>query len=379
MSGTPSITGFAIEVGLALCVQVTLLVLVTMGLQRFVDRASTACKLWSICFVSILALVAAATLLPHRRLMPFPEFVSPNVVATVAKWQGTLAGVLITVWVAGMVIKVVRSLVGCIQLTHFLGNHCRPLDQTQIDALPIAVSQPRGLSILVSDRIQGPFCWQLHRPVVVMPAYLFDRKLDPDGTSLAHVLRHEIEHLRTKHPMQHFLQGVCSTVFWFHPAVRAAAGHAELHREYLCDEVAATTGGKFGAYLRTLVTIAERCSGVSCTHVPKDALAFGNRKSSLVKRSDRLVRLAAKKNHAEHRVGHIATARSVASLALLVIAAIVISQCWLPVNADASNRTGWSPWPTWTAKTLHSVDIRVRDFEPFDEHTPMYEVFGNKD
>lgn len=370
---------FAMEVGLALCVQVTLVVLVTMGLQRFVGRASSACRLWSICFVSILGLVAAAMLLPHRRLLAFPEFISPNVVAFVAKWQGTLVGVLIAVWITGMVIRTVRSGLGCLHLMRFFRNSCQPLDQTQSESLPITVPKLSSLLILVSDQIQGPFCWQLHRPIVVLPAYLFDRTNDANFTSLGHVLSHEVEHLRTKHPMQHFLQGVCSTLFWFHPAVRVAANGAELQREYLCDEVAATTGGKFGAYLRTLVTIAERCGGTSCTHVPKDALAFGNRKSALIKRSDRLVRLASKRKDTNHDGQKFAAAGSWVSFALLIIAVVGISQCWLPVNASASNRNGWSPWPTWTAKALHDIDIHVRDFEPFDEHTAMYKVFGNRD
>lgn len=390
--GTLAMGGFAIEVGLALCVQVTLVVLVTVVLQRFVDQSSSACRLWSICFVSILGLVAAAVLLPHRRLLAFPEFISPNVIALVAKWQGTIAAFLIAVWVAGMVIRIVRSGLGCIRLMRFFRNSCQPLNQSQIDGLPITISKlnellnirpqqtcRRGLLILVSDQIQGPFCWQLHRPIVVLPAFLFDRDIDASSTSLGHVLRHEIEHLRTKHPMQHFLQGVCSTVFWFHPAVHAAAHGAELQREYLCDEVAAMTSGKFGVYLRTLVTIAERCGGASCMHVPKDALAFGNRKSALIKRSNRLVRLAGKKNDATHDAQKSTAAGSFVSLTLLIIAVVGISQFWLPVNANASKRTGWSPWPTWTAKVLHDIDIHVRDFEPFDEHTAMYKVFGNKD
>ncbi|EMI22354.1 peptidase M56 BlaR1, partial [Rhodopirellula maiorica SM1] len=72
--------------------------------------------------------------------------------------------------------------------------------------------------------------------------------------------------------MQHFLQGVCSTLFWFHPLVGPAARGAELTREYLCDEVAAKAIGKFGAYLRTLAEVAERCGSVSCTNVPKGTL-----------------------------------------------------------------------------------------------------------
>lgn len=356
---------FATEVVTACCLQLTLIVLVTAGLQRWLADARGACRLWTMCFLILLTLLAAATLLPHRRWLAFPESVSRQSVLQIVSWQSWLVTGLLTVWLAGVAFSLLRRGVRCLQLLRFLRTHCQPLTPQQLQTLPLDTSIA-NLQIMTCDQIQGPFCWQLHRPVIVLPGYLFQQDAT---TSLRHVLRHELEHLRTNHPMQHFLQGACSTLFWFHPAVWLAAGRAELTREYLCDEVAAVERGQFAAYLRTLVTIAEHCGNRGCTDVPNSALAFGNRKSALVKRSDRLVQLATQPVPHQH-----SRWRGAVAVTLLLLAAGVASQVWLPTNAMASNRREWSPWPRWTASVLHSLDIKVRDYEPFEERTAMHEL-----
>lgn len=369
---------FAIEAGLSLCMQLSLVVLFTHVLQRWAGTATNSCRLWSICFIAILGLVTAAILLPHRRVFSFPDSVSRDGLVFIANWQATTAVVLLVLWTVGLAFKLVRSVFAYVQLSRFLDSYCDlvPLAKVSdggvdVNLASLMQSFPKpDVQILVSDLIEGPFCWQFHRPIIVLPKYLFEG----DSSSLEHVLLHEVEHLRTKHPMQHFLQGVCSHLFWFHPAVWSAGHGAELAREFLCDEAAAVRCGKFGAYLRTLVTIAERCASASCTHVPKGALAFGNRKSCLVKRSDRLVALAE-----SDATGPAGKVRSILLTGMLIVASAGISQVWLPTNAMASSRSRWSPWPTWTASVLHSFDIHVRDFEPFDEQTAMHELLDDED
>ncbi|MEM1068749.1 MAG: peptidase M56 BlaR1, partial [Planctomycetota bacterium] len=60
-------------------------------------------------------------------------------------------------------------------------------------------------------------------------------------------------------------------------------------------------------------------------------------------------------------------------------AAVMIQQVWLPTNAMASRRGDWSPWPSWTAKSLHHVGFKVRDFEPFEDRVQMRELIFDDD
>ena len=364
----------AFEVGVTLCLQISLVVAVTMALARWLGEARGNCRLWTICFVAILGLIAAAILLPHRRLFAFPISLTPETMLRTLKWQTWIACGLASIWTVGIVVSLARRGTGCWQLVRFLNQRCHVLPEQQLNSLPLDLEgkdkhfiqgdrRLASLQLMVSDEIQGPFCWQLHRPIIVLPLYL----MEASESTLRHVLIHELEHLRTKHPMQHFLQGVCSTLLWFHPAVWLAADRAELTREFLCDEVAARAGGKFSTYLRTLVQIAERCGSASCTDVPRGTLAFGNRKSTLIRRSDRLVKIAQRRPPTTRY-------RTTVAFTFLVLFAMLVNQAWLPTNVMASTRSHWSPWPTWTAKALHTFNVSVRDFEFFDGRKEIHDL-----
>ncbi|WP_047812322.1 M56 family metallopeptidase [Rhodopirellula islandica] len=363
---------FALEVGSTLCLQISIVIAMTAALQRWVVDARWGCRLWTTCFLCIIGLVAAALLLPHRRLFHFPVTLSRESMLEIVVWQTRIAIALLSVWTVGAVWSIVQRCWLCIGLLQFLRHECDPIDAAELlQATDISSNECQPLSICVSDKIQGPFCWQLHRPVVVLPSFMINDHHAGDAT-LRHVLLHELEHLRTQHPMQHFLQGICSTLFWFHPMVRSAAHKAELTREFLCDEVAATTIGKFSAYLRTLAKVAEQCRRQPCNGAPKGTLAFGNDDSTLIRRSKRLVMLAENKPARAHW-------RAIMALTTILLCATLVQQVWLPTNVMASQRSDWSPWPSWTAKALHQFNLQVRDFESFEDRVQMHELLTEED
>jgi beta-lactamase regulating signal transducer with metallopeptidase domain len=358
----------AFEVGTSLCMQVAILVAVCVALQRWFNDAKWSCRLWTMCFVSVICLVCAGLLLPHRRLLAFPDSSNQQWMLAIVTWQERIAIAIVSVWCLGIVVVCVWKAILFWQLSRFLRKGCNEISTSQRIRLEKLVGNDRsfcddGIKIYTSHATLGPFCWQFHNPTIVLPERLFAE----DDITLQNVIVHELEHLRTKHPMQHFLQGVCSTIFWFHPAMWVAARGAEITREYLCDEVAAIRCGTFSAYLRTLAKVAQICGSSSCTEAPRGTLAFGNRKSSLLHRCDRLVALA--HNHRQPARWHSAVA-----VCVFLAAAVIVHQIWLPTNVLASNRSNWSPWPTWTASALHNLlDIRVRDFESFETRVHIHE------
>lgn len=361
---------FGFEVGSTVCFQSTVVVAATFALQRWVTDARSSCRLWTVCFVCVIGLVTAALLLPHRRLFHFPDTLDRETVLAVVVWQQRMTLTLATLWGAGVAVSCIRKVLLYWQLMRFL-QACKPVDVARLRSLGLDAGDqkdrllqlPTNLHLLASPDIQGPFCWQLHRPVIVLPTYL----LKEQETMLQHILLHELQHLRAMHPMQYFLQGVCSTIFWFHPLVWSAARDAELNREYFCDEVAARAAGKFAPYLRTLAMVADRCRSIPCTGSPRGALAFGNRPSVLMRRCHRLVQLA-------EGGKRLSPWRSGVAIAALLIFTGLIQQLWLPTNAMASQRSGWSPWPRWTAAALHQLEIQVRDFESFEERVQLHEL-----
>jgi beta-lactamase regulating signal transducer with metallopeptidase domain len=343
---------FALEAAVGLSMQVLVVVAATAAIEGRLGGAREACRLWTTCFLALLGLIAAALLLPHLRLLTFPTFGSGETVLTIVSWQERIARLGLLVWLVGVGLCLLRSAVRSARLLRFLSKQCRVLSALEVAKLPLPkTSFPVEFRILVSDQIAGPFCWQLHRPTIILPRYM----LAEDATILRHVLLHEAEHLRTNHALQLLFQQMCVTLLWFHPAVWWAGRRAEMAREYLCDEVAARSDGQFASYLRTLASVAERCAGS-----PACVLAFGRRKSSIVRRTERLVGLANDHTDTAPRL------RPPLAWTLMLIA-LLTSQLWLPVNARASARSRLSPWPQWTAHVLHDVGISVRDFEVFDE------------
>jgi beta-lactamase regulating signal transducer with metallopeptidase domain len=167
--------------------------------------------------------------------------------------------------------------------------------------------------------------------------------------------------------MQHFLQGTCSTVLWFHPALWTAAYRADLAREYMCDEAVIAKGGKLTHYLGTLIDIAEQCIADPAKNQPAGVLAFGNQKNALLRRCERLATIVREQAPVSRR-------RQYFAYAAMIFLTATASQIWLPTNALATSRSSWSPWPKWTASILHDFDIQVRDFETFDERTQIYEL-----
>jgi hypothetical protein len=53
---------------------------------------------------------------------------------------------------------------------------------------------------------------------------------------------------------------------------------------------------------------------------------------------------------------------------------VVASQLWLPTNPLDSSQSLHSPWPTWSAATLHTLNVSVADYQPFDEQTQIHEL-----
>jgi beta-lactamase regulating signal transducer with metallopeptidase domain len=217
-------------------------------------------------------------------------------------------------------------------------------------------------TLLVSDEAEGPFCCQLHQPIIVLPRFLLEGNRD----DLRHVLAHEIEHLATNHPLQVFFTHLAQVICWYHPTVWSAATRASLVREFVCDDAAASQGANCAAYLRTLLHIAERCEQTN----KAQAIGFSRTSNEIITRAHRLVRLAGAVPR-ERRSNE--PWRKWAGCLLIPITC-ALALVWLPLDPLSSPRSHWSPWPTWTAKSLHCLGVCVRDYEVFDRRVRLHEL-----
>ncbi|MEM9367726.1 MAG: M56 family metallopeptidase [Planctomycetota bacterium] len=289
---------------------------------------------------------------------------------TILHYEILAAKCMLLVWLVGFVIGLLHQTHRYLSLVYFLGVRCRSMSEQQHACLPADVTAlaPDHARWLLSDKAHGPFCWQMQRPTIVLPTSFL--KLDHEVQ--CHVLRHELEHLAAEHPMQHFLQGLCNTLLWFHPAIRLAARRAEITREYWCDEVAAQSREGVSSYLRSLAIVSEQHA-----ESPPCTLGISDRESAIVLRSHRLAKLMQQRDWNPGSNDSLSRAKMPSNL--IILAALLLSQLWLPVNVLASRHDWLSPWPSWTAGALHDVGWTVRDFEPFDHRCEAHEFLNPDD
>lgn len=277
-----------------------------------------------------------------------------------AEVEAALGRGMLAVWLLGVGVMAARSLMDFVRVQHFIAG-CPPCGPALTERLRALVAEEafivggRAVEVRVSPEDLGPFCYQFHRPMVFLPRSLFG----DNETDLRHILDHELTHLRTEHPLQLCLQKMAQAVLWFHPLVWISAGRAGLVREFVCDDAATHCGASTASYLRTLLRVVEQRAGSRGA-----IMTIGRSVGEVRRRAQRLALV------------YEAPARPVAVSPpyAVVLAAAAVSQLWLPTNPLATGRTHWSGWPTWSAATLHALDVPVRDFEPFDDRTQLHEL-----
>jgi beta-lactamase regulating signal transducer with metallopeptidase domain len=344
---------------------VLVVILASHLLERAVFRPADRCAVWNTCFISILFLALAGLVLPRLHLVRPWTFVDPKQLMSVAAAEVLAAKILFGIWSAGAFMVLVRW-GSCGLLLYRSLRHCRRLTPKQVQKL-LGMSRTayEGSSmptLLISDNADGPYCLQLHRPVIVLPQILLDGTRD----ELRIVLLHELSHLRSNHPLQLFLQQLAQVICWFHPAIWRASRQASLAREYTCDDAVVDAGVKRAAYLRVLLQIAERSESIRRPSI----IGFSKIPTELVLRAKRLVECARGKQDVEE--SYSVTRKWAAVLALVLVTSL-LTLVSIPADPMSSSRTRWSAWPTWTARTLHCFGLPVRDYEIFDRRVRIFE------
>lgn len=354
-----------LEVVASFSLQVSVVIAACKLLERTISTTSDRCAIWSNCFLCILLMGCAALVLPRLHLIQPWSQLEPHTRLTVSAAQDIIGRLLLAVWCIGMSVSLLRWFVRGRNLRSTL-RECERMPDSDVERLlgqsNIGIDGQQRPIVLISDGTHGPFCWQLHQPIVVLPRFL----LEGNHEDLRHVLVHELKHLTTNHPLQLFWQHLVQVTCWFHPAVWNAASRASLLREFTCDEAAANNGANSAAYLRTLLRIVERCE----RNQNASAIGFGKSPSEIVLRARRLVDISKAPRNA---AGRPAMGRKTATCILLGLAGLM-SLVWIPSDPLASPRSLWSPWPRWTAKAAHCFDCNLRDYEQYDRRSQLFEI-----
>jgi bla regulator protein BlaR1 len=282
-----------LELILSVSLQAVLVVAASYWIGRLTDSDRLRCRLWTVTYSLLLLLVVNATLLPHVRLLHRVRPSTHPLAVEVVSLEIQLGRLLFWGWSLGAIGSLGLLAFRMFQAERFLRS-CRAVDPDVVSLAAVmheaADSQApqvdnREVRLVSTSVATPPFCWQFHQPYIVIP----DSLLTYEQDSLKYILRHELTHLQTGHPLQVFLQRSVEIVFWFHPMVWWASREWSMAREFHCDDEAIQSRGDIVQYLKTLLQIVEQTAR---DDRPQATLAFVRNRCEMAERSRRLVRLA---------------------------------------------------------------------------------------
>jgi bla regulator protein BlaR1 len=354
-----------LEVALSLTIQCTVVLVSCLWLTRRCNSSESADKLWGICHVIVLMLVATGVFLPHIRLLHSGDddiLLARIAASTVVR---TCSSTLRFLWIAGASLLAFRTIWSLVTTSLLVGRTKDFPLLSDTNAMRCSTETANRLResricILTSEDLVTPFCWQLQHPVIVLPESL---RQFPDD-ELDAVLRHELAHLEAQHPLRLFLQRLVEIIFWFHPLVWITSQEASLQRELSSDRRANHSAVQASAFLRGMARLADFC--VSRTSSLAAGLGFsGAGRSILQRRIDQLLSLDwSADSRTKSYLGQAALLIGILPIATLI---------WVPINDSATGRTIVSPWPQISASVLREFGVAVRDYE-VDNHRLMEHI-----
>ena len=310
---------------LSFIMQALLLTGVAVALERRCANAVVKTRIWTCYYLSVIAVLLAGLTLPRMQWTNPWQRLAARELLSVIRLEQLLGELLLATWLVGTCIMLARWMINFHQLQRFMRS-CKVIGSGHRTRLLARISKEltcplgREVQIRVGPESLGPSCYQFHRPIIFLPPSL----LSGDDSELRYVLQHELEHLRTQHPLQVFGQRLAEAVLWFLPAVYRAGRRAGLAREYVCDDAATSQGASTANYLRTLLRFAQ--TKPCCTAV---MLGLTHSASDLRLRAQRL---ASPQSSNGGRLAALAPAA-------LVAVAVAASQLWLPTHPLASTKT----------------------------------------
>jgi beta-lactamase regulating signal transducer with metallopeptidase domain len=180
--------------------------------------------------------------------------------APAASGGPTIVNLLLAVYVAGVVVVLLPSVVGLIRLRGVLRRaHRVDADdgwrRTLEDARAAAFGSrsSRAVRVYLSSEAAVPMTWGFARPVIVLPQSVLRWSDARRGMSLVH----ELVHVRAADwPTKLGARAACA-LYWFHPAAWWLARRFRADCELACDGRVIASGARRSDYAELLVDAAD--------------------------------------------------------------------------------------------------------------------------
>ena len=165
-------------------------------------------------------------------------------------------GVLVAVWIFGVVLIGARALVGRWRAARLAGradDMASPEWQSLLHTICSDLGIRRPVRLVRAPWASVPMTWGWWRPIVLVAPDA--EHWSPERRLL--VLRHELVHVKRGDYVTQFLGQAAVALYWFHPLVWFAARRLRVERERACDDAVLTLGTRASTYARHLLDIAS--------------------------------------------------------------------------------------------------------------------------
>lgn len=343
--------GIWLETLCSVTLQSSLLLMLTGWLTDRQPDCRICDRLWNRCHTLILLLTVAALLMPHFRILPYPLW--PSAWTRTVGWLDPFPAAknFLAAWLIGVLLAAIR-LAASICITDRIIRNAVPVEEVRPE-LSRTTNIPNCCT-LISPLTTTPFCWQFHRPAIVLPESI----LNIDDDELAAVLEHERAHLLAQHSVHLFLQRLTEILFWFNPIVWRSSVQASLHRELVSDRQAVQSLQDPSSLLRALYHLT---AASPARQTLSEALTFSSHEEILRRRVEHLLRPLP--DQPEEGSSTLKNRSLNSTFVQISAASLFVVFLWLPFDPAASERSVLSPWPTVSASILKEFGVTVRDYE----------------
>jgi len=163
---------------------------------------------------------------------------------------------IVTIWMMG--VFVLLRLIGQLAYVQRLGSYATaafPEDwQDRINELQLRMGIVRPVKSLLSARVQSPLTYGWLRPVLLMPAKVFQSLKD---NQILAIVAHELAHIKRNDFLVNLLQQIMATLFFYHPGVWWMSARIQEEREHSCDDLAIQMTRHPVGYAKTLIQLEE--------------------------------------------------------------------------------------------------------------------------
>lgn len=165
--------------------------------------------------------------------------------------------VLVALYIAGVAVMCIKLAADLAQLQQIRKKQVLPADSAwehYLDRLKLQLQIPRKVKLLISQYIQVPVMIGFLKPVILVPAAMFNNL---SAEQLEAILLHELAHIKRNDYILNIFQSIVETALFFNPFVWWISKYIRLEREHCCDDMVLAHTTQPLHYAKALVALEE--------------------------------------------------------------------------------------------------------------------------